>query len=276
MDRNANNNAFFPMAGTIVVLTAVALFVLTSCQKQPAPENMSHSYDDPQSETEPVDPNWPRPRSDEQIEPRKTMVRIIDRLYGLNDTNVLQAVQNVPRHWFVPESQQRYAYADSPLPIGHNQTISQPFIVAYMTHVLELGPNKNVLELGTGSGYQAAVLNDLTPHVYTIELLAPLAERAQKAFAAHGYTQITAKTGDGYKGWPEHQPFDAIIVTCAPDNIPQPLLDQLKPNGKMIIPVGSAYSTQQLILITKDPNGKITKKDMMPVRFVPMLREKQE
>ena len=200
------------------------------------------------------------------------MVRVISHLYGLNDPNVLDAMQNVPRHWFVPQSQQKYAYADSPLPIGHNQTISQPFIVAYMTHILQLDQHKKVLEIGTGSGYQAAILNELTPHVYTIEILASLADRAQKTFQEFGYEQITAKTGDGYKGWPEHQPFDAIIVTCAPDNIPQPLLDQLKPNGKMIIPVGSAYSAQQLILVTKDTDGKITKKDMMPVRFVPMLR----
>ncbi len=201
------------------------------------------------------------------------MALLIRDRYGLEEANILRAIENVPRHWFVPVDQQRYAYDDRPLPIGHNQTISQPFIVAYMTYLLGLDKNKKVLEIGTGSGYQAAVLNEFTPHVYTIELLEPLGKEARSRFDRYGYTTITAKIGDGYEGWAEHAPFDAIIVTCAPDNIPKPLIEQLKPGGRMVIPVGSVFSIQELVMVNKDDKGKITKRSLMAVRFVPMLRK---
>ena len=181
---------------------------------------------------------------------------------------------NVPRHWFVPPARQSEAYTDQPLPIGHNQTISQPFIVAYMTSLLDLTPQSKVLEIGTGLGYQAAVLSELTPHVYSIEIVEPLGKNAKEIFEQRGYHQIKTLIGDGYQGWPEHAPFDGIIVTAAPDHIPQPSIDQLKPEGRMIIPVGEWF--QELILIKKDKKGKVKKESVIPVRFVPMTGEAQK
>ncbi len=218
---------------------------------------------------------WSHPRSDERLDDRKRMVNTIQRYYGLNDNTVLDAMFNVPRHWFVPEKFQRAAYANSPLEIGHEQTISQPYIVAFMTSLLELDPNDVVLEVGTGSGYQAAVLSEFTPHVYSIEILKPLAEAAKARLKQRGYDTIRVKCGDGYKGWAEHAPFDAIIVTCAPEHIPSPLVEQLAPDGKIVIPVGGRYRTQDLLLVTKNSQGRIIKKSMMPVRFVPLTREKE-
>ena len=224
------------------------------------------------------DPNqpfvWNRPRSKERENERAQMVNRIRWGYGLDESNILKAMQDVPRHWFVPSNQQSRAYLDSPLPIGFDQTISQPYIVAYMTHVLDLDPNDRVLEIGTGSGYQAAVLNEFTPHVFTIEIIRPLGERATETLKKHGYQSIRVKIGDGYKGWPEAAPFDAIIVTCAPDDIPAPLLEQLRPGGKMIIPVGSRWQGQELIPVEKNESGKATRRSVMPVRFVPLIREK--
>ena len=217
------------------------------------------------------DPNWPQPRTDERILERRQMVHRIRNGYGLKDKDVLKSVENVPRHWFVPKEQSRVAYADRPLPIGHDQTISQPFMVAYMTSQLKLDRNKKVLEIGTGSGYQAAILTEFTPHVYTIEIIEPLARATIRRLKERGYTTINTKIGDGYKGWREHQPFDAIIVTAAPGHIPTVLLQQLAPGGRMIIPIGPTFTTQNLMLITKDAKGQITKKNLMPVRFVPMV-----
>ncbi|MBE0537137.1 MAG: protein-L-isoaspartate(D-aspartate) O-methyltransferase [Phycisphaerae bacterium] len=191
--------------------------------------------------------------------------------YGVGDADILAAMGEVPRHWFVNEGEQPFAYDDRPLPIGHGQTISQPFIVAYMTRLLEPDADAKVLEIGTGSGYQAAVLNEFTPHVFTIEIVEPLGRQARERFAEHGYSSIQTHIGDGYKGWPEHAPFDAIIVTCAPDAIPQALIDQLKPTGRMVIPVGGVFSIQQLVLVTKERDGSISQRSMMPVRFVPMV-----
>jgi protein-L-isoaspartate(D-aspartate) O-methyltransferase len=220
--------------------------------------------------------SWNRPRSDERLDARKKMVQVLRARYDFGNEEVLNAMLNVPRHWFVPKVSQLMAYADSPLPIGHGQTISQPFIVAFMTGLLDLKPQMNVLEIGTGSGYQAAVLTEFTPNVYTIEILAPLAQQAQEKFAEHGYDTIKTKIGDGYKGWPEYAPFDAIIVTCAPDHIPQPLIDQLKPDGKIVIPVGEEGYVQDLMFVTKKADGSLERKSMIPVRFVPLLREKDE
>jgi len=228
------------------------------------------------TDKETSEPDWLRPRSDKYVRQRRQMVRHIRELYGLEDEKVLEAMQNVPRHWFVPENKVGSAYNDSPLLIGYGQTISQPLIVAYMTSQLKPDKNDKVLEIGTGSGYQAAVLSEFTPHVFTIEIIEPLARATAKKLKEKGYKTIQTKIGDGYKGWPEHAPFDAIIVTAAPDQIPAALVEQLAKGGKMIVPVGRAYATQQLLLITKDEKGDIAKKKLMPVRFVPMVPGKSK
>jgi protein-L-isoaspartate(D-aspartate) O-methyltransferase len=189
---------------------------------------------------------------------------------GVKDPRVLKALRRVPRHRFVPAGQRRYAYEDRPLPIGEGQTISQPYIVALMTEKLEPRPEDTVLEIGTGSGYQAAVLCELVKHVYTIEIVEVLADRARKTLTELGYKNVTVKAGDGYVGWKEHAPFDATIVTCAPDHIPQPLVDQLREGGRMVIPVGDF--SQELILLKKE-KGQIVKTDIIPVLFVPMTGE---
>ena len=245
----------------------------SSPEEQPPKEATSVYVESYYSLKVPSDPNWPRPRSAERLDERRRMVEVIRDYYGLADEKVLEAMLNVPRHWFVTSSMQRSAYADRPLPIGYDQTISQPFIVAYMTSVLELDESKKVLEIGTGSGYQAAVLSELTPHVYSIEIIEPLGLRAKEKLGEKGYSTIKLKIGDGYKGWPEYQPFDAIIVTCAPENVPAALIEQLALGGKIVIPVGRTYSVQQLVLLTKSKDGSVIKKSLMPVRFVPMLRE---
>ncbi len=232
------------------------------------------SFSEP-NQTDPNEqPKWNHPRSNQRLSDRRQMVQTLRSRYGFDNQQVLAAMLNVPRHWFVPAANQAIAYEDTPLPIGYDQTISQPFIVAYMTGLLGLTPEMKVLEIGTGSGYQAAVLCEFTPHVYTIEILKPLAKKAQQVLSKRGYNTISVKLGDGYKGWPQFAPFDAIIVTCAPDHIPQPLVDQLKIGGKIVIPVGPAAYIQDLLLVTKKPDGSLEKKSMMPVRFVPLLRKK--
>jgi len=183
---------------------------------------------------------------------------------------VLEAMRTVPRHLFVPQNMQRHAYNDSPLPIGFEQTISQPYIVAFMTEQLEPVPGMKILEIGTGSGYQAAILAELGCEVYTIELLEELAESAQKVLTALNYKNVHVKCGNGYLGWPEHAPFDAIIVTAAPEKIPEKLIEQLKEGGKMIVPVGPVKSVQSLKLLTKR-NNRIVERDLLPVMFVPMV-----
>jgi len=200
------------------------------------------------------------------------MVRTIQRSYGLNDKSVLAAMSAVPRHWFVPDRYQSKAYRDTPLPIGYGQTISQPYMVAEMTRLLQLRRNSRVLEIGTGSGYQAAVLTEFTPHVYTIEIVKPLATAVARRFKLLGYSTIRAKRGDGYHGWPGGGPFDAIIVTCAAGQIPPPLVKQLARGGRMVIPVGRAFATQWLMLVVKDAEGKTRSRALSPVRFVPLLR----
>jgi protein-L-isoaspartate(D-aspartate) O-methyltransferase len=195
---------------------------------------------------------------------------------GVKDPNALTAMQVVPRHAFVRETEERYAYADQPLPIGYEQTISQPYIVAFMTEALKLKPNSKVLEIGTGSGYQAAVCAEICREVYTIEIVEELAQVAEKHLKELGYQNVFVKAGDGYFGWPEHAPFDAIIGTAAAGRIPEPLIEQLKPGGRMILPYGSPDSFQYLVLITKDREGKLQKSSVMPVRFVPMTGEVQK
>jgi protein-L-isoaspartate(D-aspartate) O-methyltransferase len=192
---------------------------------------------------------------------------------GITNVRVLAAMGKVPRHEFVPVEMRSHAYSDGPLPIGYGQTISQPYIVAFMTEKLEPKPTDRVLEIGTGSGYQAAVLAELVAEVYTIEIIEPLAQRAEVELKRLSYTNVHVRAGDGYKGWPEAAPFDAIIVTCAPEKVPQPLIEQLKDGGRMIIPVGGA-GDQELVLLHKR-GDKLEKRAVLPVRFVPMTGEIQ-
>ncbi|MHC4208277.1 MAG: protein-L-isoaspartate(D-aspartate) O-methyltransferase [Planctomycetota bacterium] len=191
------------------------------------------------------------------------------------DETVLAAMRAVPRHVFVPDKARRLAYGDFPLSIGHGQTISQPYIVAVMTELLKLDADDKVLEIGTGSGYQAAVLAHLTPHVYTIEIVEPLHERAKRVLAQEQYDEISCRRGDGYSGWPEHAPFDAIIVTCAAGHLPPPLWEQLAPGGRIVIPIGGPYQTQRLVMVTKEADGTRRSQAIMLVRFVPMTGEAQ-
>lgn len=190
---------------------------------------------------------------------------------GISDARVIRAMSSVPRDKFVPKEWRTSAYEDRPLPIGYGQTISQPYIVAFMTEQLQPKRDQRVLEIGTGSGYQAAILSGLVAEVYTIEIIKPLAERAEAVLRELDYKNVHVKTGDGYKGWPEHAPFDAIIVTAAPDHVPPPLIEQLKEGGRMIIPVGKS-GAQKLYLLEKR-NGQTRQTAVIPVRFVPLTRE---
>ena len=190
---------------------------------------------------------------------------------GVEDPRVLDVMKVVERHKFVPEKYSESAYKDGPLPIGHGQTISQPFIVAFMTENLKLEPIHKVLEIGTGSGYQAAVLSELCDHVYTIEIVDELANESAERLGRLGFNNITVRSGDGFKGWPEEAPFDRIMVTAAPEEIPELLTEQLAEEGVMVIPVGKQYEIQYLWVITKEAGGSIKKEKILPVRFVPMI-----
>ena len=192
---------------------------------------------------------------------------------GIKSQAIIDAMLEVDRHMFVPDHQKKSAYSDRPLPIGYNQTISQPYIVAYMTEKLKVERNHKVLEIGTGSGYQAAILSKLCKDVYTIEIIPELAQIASKALTGQDFNNISFKTGDGYNGWVEEAPFDRIIVTAAPDKIPEKLIDQLKPDGRMIIPVGDPLSMQYLWVVTKQEGARYKKQKILPVRFVPMVKE---
>lgn len=203
---------------------------------------------------------------------RKNMVSEQLKSRGITDKATLKAMAKVPRHLFVPQNLQEMAYSDGPLPIGEGQTISQPFIVAFMTQALDLKPNFKVLEIGTGSGYQAAVLAEISEKVFSIEIVSPLGKKAKKTLEDLGYNNIEVKIGDGYHGWPEESPFDAIIVTAGAESIPPSLIEQLEDGGRMIIPVGPSNSVRQLVLLTKR-KGKIKTKEIMPVRFVPFTRK---
>jgi protein-L-isoaspartate(D-aspartate) O-methyltransferase len=203
---------------------------------------------------------------------RERMVSYHLAARGISDERVLEAMRNVPRHELVPDEMKGYAYADHPLPIGEDQTISQPYIVAFMTMHLQLEGDERVLEIGTGSGYQAAVLAELCAEVFSIEIIPALARRARNDLERLGYDNIHLRQGDGYRGWPEEAPFDAIIVTAAPDHIPQPLVDQLKVGGRMVLPLGSYF--QELILVTREEEG-VRHTPLSGVRFVPMTGEAQ-
>jgi protein-L-isoaspartate(D-aspartate) O-methyltransferase len=190
------------------------------------------------------------------------------------DARVMAAMGNVRRHLLVPEGQVPYAYENRPLPIGHGQTISQPYIVALMTDLMDPKPADVVLEVGTGSGYQAAVLAELVARVYTIEIVEPVGRRAAEGLARLGYKNVFTRIGDGYNGWPEAAPFDSIVVTAAAPSVPKPLLDQLKPGGRLVIPVGGQWEVQELVVIEKKPDGSTTTRKTIPVRFVPLTRSK--
>ncbi|MBW2560942.1 MAG: protein-L-isoaspartate(D-aspartate) O-methyltransferase [Deltaproteobacteria bacterium] len=200
---------------------------------------------------------------------RERMVKYQIARRGVEDRRVLRAMNAVPRHLFVPRVLLDEAYDDTPLPIGYGQTISQPYIVAYMTKIIKVNREDTVLEIGTGSGYQAAVLSAVAEKVYTIEIIPQLAETAAHKLEKLGYKNVTVRHADGYYGWEEHAPFDAIIVTAAAGHIPPRLLKQLKPGGKMVIPVGGPFMVQSLVLVEKDSDGRITTRNLMAVRFVP-------
>jgi protein-L-isoaspartate(D-aspartate) O-methyltransferase len=213
-----------------------------------------------------------RTAQDEWERRRHRMVEDQIRARGVEDGAVLRAMRSVPRHEFVPLERRDRSYADRPLPIGHGQTISQPYIVAFMTELLEVEPSDTVLEVGTGSGYQAAVLAEIVGAVRTIEIFEELASTARERLERLGYGNAEVRHGDGWFGWPEHGPFDAIIVTAAAGQIPPPLVEQLRPGGRMAIPVGSVYGVQNLILVEKGEDGSVRTRNLMPVRFVPLLR----
>ena len=211
--------------------------------------------------------------ADAQAAARARMVETQIRSRGIEDGRVLRAMGEVPRHLFVPDDLAGSAYSDQPLSIGHGQTISQPYVVALMSELADLTPGERALEVGTGSGYAAAVLSALADSVYTIEIVAPLAASAAERLSRLGYSNVRVRCGDGYRGWPDRAPFDAIVVTAAPDRVPQPLLDQLAVGGKLVIPVGGV--SQDLLEITRTADG-LVERSVIPVRFVPMTGEAQE
>lgn len=215
------------------------------------------------------------PTADTSWEHQTLRTRMVERQIAARDVStpaVLEAMRSVPRHRFAPDHPPEMAYSDRPLPIGHEQTISQPYIVARMTEIVQPDSTDRVLEIGTGSGYQAAVLAEIVDSVYTIEIIPELAATATKRLRRLEYDNVVVKQGDGFQGWPEHAPFDVIVVTAAPDEIPPPLLRQLAEGGRMIIPVGSSARSQQLTLVTKE-DGEISTQELAPVRFVPFLRK---
>lgn len=204
---------------------------------------------------------------------RAEMVREQIAARGIDDPQVLGAMRSVPRHEFVPEALRERAYADTPLPIGSGQTISQPYVVAFMTQALGLDADDRVLDVGTGSGYQAAVLAEIAARVDSVEIVPELAERARRDLARLGYENVEVRVGDGYRGWPEHAPFDAILVAAAPDHVPEPLVEQLAVGGRLVMPVGEGL--QELVRLTKTPQG-VQREALMAVRFVPMTGEAEE
>lgn len=215
------------------------------------------------------------PGEDPYVESREQMVRFQIEARGVTDPRTLQVMRAVPRHRFVPPDLVDRAYEDHPLPIGYGQTISQPYIVALMTEALRVEPGDKVLEIGTGSGYQAAVLAEIGCEVYTVEIIPQLAEQAARRLHELGYERVHVRQGDGYFGWPEHAPYDAIIVTAAPDHLPQPLVQQLAPGGRLVIPIGPQGSYQTLWLFEKGTDGQLQATNLGPVLFVPLVRGEQ-
>jgi protein-L-isoaspartate(D-aspartate) O-methyltransferase len=279
----------YPAVCLVIVPGIFVVVSVAGCAKEPEEIGASHEAEANQVAVEPsrqdkqeqkandkkeqLRPEHEHPAFAERIEERERMVARQIQARDVRDPNVLNAMRTVPRHAFVRFLEQRYAYADSPLPIGFDQTISQPYIVAFMTEALQLKPNSKVLEIGTGSGYQAAVCAEIAEKVYTIEIVEELAKRAKKDLKELGYSNVITRFGDGFFGWPEEAPFDAIIGTAAAGRIPEPLIEQIKPGGRMILPYGSPQGFQYLVVVTKDKDGKISKQNVMPVRFVPMTGE---
>jgi protein-L-isoaspartate(D-aspartate) O-methyltransferase len=250
-----------------VILVALALTGWLFCSEPNQPEP---------NEKGPLRSDGRHPAFGQRVEEREEMVAQQIQARDVTDPNVLRAMRTVPRHFFVPAGEQQYAYFDMPLPIGFGQTISQPYIVGFMTEALKLSAGSIVLEIGTGSGYQAAVCAEIAKEVYTIEIIEGLAKSAESCLKELGYKNVFVKFGDGYFGWEEKGPFDAIIGTAAAEKIPPPLLEQLKPTGRMILPYETESGFQYLVLITKDPNGVIHKENVLPVRFVPMTGRVKE
>ncbi len=215
------------------------------------------------------------PPKGERARERRQMVAEQIAARGVRDPRVLAAMQKVPRHRFVRPAERKWAYEDHPLPIGHGQTISQPYIVALMTQALRLSPGEKVLEIGTGSGYQAAILAELGCRVYTIEIVPELGRRAARTLKELGYGRVRVRIGDGYQGWPEAAPFDAIILTAAPPRTPPALLEQLAPGGRMVLPQGPSGGVQELLLLRKDRQGRLSRRSLGLVRFVPMVHGHQ-
>ena len=214
--------------------------------------------------------------ADGHTQEREAMVRDQIRARGVRSEKVLDALRKVQRHLFVPDEMVGAAYSDRPLPIGHGQTISQPYIVGFMTDLLDVEPDHRVLEIGTGSGYQAAILAELAGEVFSIEIVEPLGNRARETLVGLGYEHVQLRIGNGYLGWPEAAPFDRVIVTAAPEEMPQALVDQLKPGGRLLAPVGPVYGAQEIIRLDKDISGKVRRRAVLPVRFVPMVRNPNE
>jgi protein-L-isoaspartate(D-aspartate) O-methyltransferase len=273
---------FFTIVCLVLIPGLFTIIFETGCSKEP--EEITSSQDTKADTNQVGDQAGPKeqveddkarthPAFSERTEERNRMVEKQIRARNIKDPNVLKAMRTVPRHAFVPFNQLPYAYGDYPRPIGFEQTISQPYIVAFMTEALQLKPHYKILEIGTGSGYQAAVCAEIAEKVFTIEIVEGLAKRAKKDLAELGYTNVTVRFGDGFFGWEEEAPFDAIIGTAAAGRIPEPLIEQLKPGGRMILPYGRPWSYQYLVVLTKDKNGKIRKENVMPVSFVPMTGE---
>jgi protein-L-isoaspartate(D-aspartate) O-methyltransferase len=222
----------------------------------------------------PVDCTREEPSQDEFLRVRLAMVADQIAARGVKDARVLDAMRSVPRHEFVPAAVRSDAYGDTPLPIGFDQTISQPYIVALMTELARPAPTDRALEIGTGSGYQAAVLSRLVSHVFSIELVEPLARSATATLQRLGYANVTVRNGDGYAGWPDEAPFDIILVTAAPEDVPPALVAQLRPGGRLVVPVGPVFDVQDLKLIEKDAAGRTTTRSVIPVRFVPLIKKR--
>ncbi|MGC9522418.1 MAG: protein-L-isoaspartate(D-aspartate) O-methyltransferase [Anaerolineae bacterium] len=252
------------------------ILLIVACARPQTPTATPTRTSEPTTATPPPTVPTRAPEADAEDAYREARLRMVERTIearGVSDADVLTAMRSVPRHEFVPKDYVDQAYGDHPLPIGYGQTISQPYIVAWMTELLDLMPGDRVLEIGTGSGYQAAVLAELEGvEVYTIEIVPELARQAAERLQRLGYEEIEVKEGDGYYGWPEHAPYDAIIVTAAPDHLPQPLADQLRDGGRLVIPMGPPGGYQNLWRFTKE-NGELTAQNLGGVRFVPFTGE---
>ncbi len=256
-----------------IAILLIVFFFLTTVFAEPNGTPADANNPKAVEEKKAARPGHKHPAFAERVEEREKMVSEQIAARDIKDPNVLKVMRIVPRHAFVPKNVQKAAYGDHPLPIGFDQTISQPYIVAFMTEALGLKPDSKVLEIGTGSGYQAAVCAEIAAEVYTIEIVEGLAKGAEKTLKELGYPNVFVRAGDGYFGWPEKGPFDAIIGTAAAERIPEPLIEQLKPGGRMILPYETKQGFQYLVLVTKDEKGNISKRNVMPVMFVPMTGE---